>query len=75
MKTGLAGIRPDTIEQQGGRLMFITNVKPRLLKDIAQHQKPFVAGIRATGKILSQGLFPSEGLQRAIRGLSAGCRF
>ncbi len=75
LKSGLAGIRPDTVEQSGGRLLFVTNVKPVLLKDMAGHTSNFVAGIRAAGQIVSQSLFPSNGLQQAVRGLAKGCGF
>ena len=71
---GLAAINAHSVYQQGKKLIFVTLIKSEFLAHLSKWRVPFVAGMKADGKIVRQGLFPSDGLQVAMKRLAAGCK-
>ena len=72
---GVVPLDTDDAYQKGGRLIFVTAVKPALIEELAKSQKPVAAGMQANDKIVHQGEFSTVGLQAAMKGLAAGCGF
>lgn len=72
---GLAAINAQTVYRQGKKLIFVTLIQPRFLTDLGKWRVSFVAGMKANGKIVRQGLFPSGGLQAVMKKLADGCKF
>jgi hypothetical protein len=74
-KSGAVPLDADKAYQQGGRLIFVTGVSPALIQDLGKARQPIAAGMKADGKIIQQGDFPTDGLQAAMKRLAAGCGF
>jgi hypothetical protein len=72
---GVVPLDADDAYQKGGRLIFVTAVKPAFINDLAKASEPVAAGMQADGKIVQQGEFPTDGLQAAMESLAAGCGF
>ena len=72
---GVVPLDADDAYQKGGRLIFVTAVKPAFINDLAKASQPVAAGMQADGKIVQQGEFPTDGLQAALKSLAAGCGF
>ena len=74
-EVGVVPLDADNAYQKGGRLIFVTVVTPSLINDLGKAREPVAAGMQASGKIVKQGEFPTDGLQEALKGLAAGCGF
>lgn len=72
---GVVPLDADHAYQKGGRLIFVTAVKPAFIYELAKAQQPIAAGIQANGKIVQQGEFPTQDLVAAMKGLASGCGF
>lgn len=72
---GVVPLDAENAYQKDGRLIFVTAVKPALIADLGKASNPIAAGMRADGEIFRQGVFPTQGLQAALKGLAAGCKF
>jgi hypothetical protein len=72
---GVVPLDAEDAYQKGGRLIFVTAVKPAFINDLAKASQPVAAGMQAAGKIVQQGEFTTDGLQAALKSLAAGCGF
>jgi hypothetical protein len=72
---GVLPLDADEAYQKDGRLIFVTAVTPKFIKDLGKASQPVAAGMQANGKIVRQGQFPKDGLQAALKKLAAGCGF
>lgn len=72
---GVVPLDADNAYQKGDRLIFVSAVKPALIRDLGKAQQPIAAGLKADGKIARQGEFPTKGLAEAMTSLAAGCGF
>jgi hypothetical protein len=72
---GVVPLDAEDAYQKDGRLTFVTAVKPAFINDVGKASQPFASGMQADGEIVRQDVFPAEGLQAALRGLAAGCKF
>ncbi|MCB8839925.1 hypothetical protein [Aurantimonas sp. VKM B-3413] len=74
-EVGVVPLDADDAYQDGGRLIFVTSVKPAFINDLAKAQQPIAAGMQAAGEIVKQSLFPTDGLESAMKDLAKGCGF
>jgi hypothetical protein len=72
---GVVPLDADDAYQKGGRLIFVTAVKPAFINDLAKASQPVAAGMQANGEIVRQGEFPTDGIKAALKNLAAGCGF